>query len=67
MGKNREINKIIKDQYGNYNGRLMKPHKTLHEILRRGMGDKAFLEFLIKETQRNPRPKYKLPQYINND
>lgn len=53
-----KISEIIKDQYGNYQGRLVAPLGMLHARLRRIWGDEKFLEFLEERKRENPCPIY---------
>jgi hypothetical protein len=56
---NEEINNIIKEQYGNFQGRKMIRLGKVHEVLRKRLGDEQYLKYLREQVINNPRPVYK--------
>jgi len=57
METKEHIDKIIEEQYNNYRGRVMYRLKIIHNVLRKEIGDKKFLAYIIKRQQENPKPK----------
>jgi hypothetical protein len=57
----REISKIIREDYGNYEGKLQKQFQPVHKFLRQAKGDSWFLNYLKYRRIENPKPKYTMP------
>lgn len=56
-----KIAAIQKEEYGNYEGRLMEQLSAAHAYLRKMLGDDRFLQLLEDGAKKYPRPKYILP------
>lgn len=55
-----KIASLIKEEYGNYSGRLMRKFIIVHAHLRYEMGDEKFLEYLEEQKVKYPKPTYKI-------
>lgn len=59
----KKIAQIVKEEYGNYLGRMVAPLGILHKRMRKVLGDEKFLEFLEKQKKENPRPVYQMQEF----
>lgn len=57
-----QINEIIERRYNGYRGDKWTPLKLVHTNLRREIGSKKFLQFLLECEEANPKPEFK-PNY----
>lgn len=64
MTTKEEIDLIIKEQYNNYQGNIFQELRDVHKVARNLSGDDAFLEFLKKCKEKNPRPIYVIPEGV---
>lgn len=56
-----EIDRIIKERYGNYNGRIFLGLRVFHNAIRSEKGDVYFLNLLNNLQKELPRPVFTLP------
>lgn len=66
MSTQEKIDKIIHEEFFDYNGRVMTSLFYQHAEMRAQYGDEMFLKFLEKCQNDNPRPIYEPPTFVND-
>jgi len=64
MNTQEQIEKIIENEYNNYQGKFYIRLKMIHSLIREKQGDEKFLKFLLDSKSKNPKPIYKIPENI---